>query len=603
MLKRKSERARPANWTATAVRPIVCCGLIAGFAATAHAQAEPPTALERRGDQASVDPNRPGGPSSTPPTSQDTKKTKSEKPEAALEQHLELDEPTLRPHALVDNLLLSRKGSDLVAHRLHYDARRGARLEAAWNARFGSLLSSKHALAVTPKHIYALSKTGLFIIDAQNGNVLHTRTIDGPRSVLAAGGHVYVSHQHGVSRFDASGKNLSSETKGISGVLRGADADLVLLSRMHKKKPRLTVLDLKTGKKKYDFRLLPKGDHRVAHFGDGRLSFIDFHAKTAKAGPKLFFTEADYRKGKRLSDLSLAKHYADPAAQAFGLLQRAGKLYLSSPNTSAETISTVFALDIKSSKILWKRGSKKRFGQLVLFKSWLVTTLQGKSSRLIAHRLDSGKVVAKLTLDSKPRLVLAGKNVLVVATEKGVRVFAAPRPKAPAVAWRAYEDRRAGYTIKFPRSWRLVARRVKHFGPQSFAVPFVKYRVDQGRWRFEGSVHVLVRPARGQTVDSLWRAVLEQRQRLTRAPVNVQKSSKTKLDNKHLAIVGVYSFRNRFGKVVQARSLCAVTDGLAIELRARAGPNAKTDQLWPEVMRVFDTFRLRPELRKTAETR
>jgi hypothetical protein len=116
------------------------------------------------------------------------------------------------------------------------------------------------------------------------------------------------------------------------------------------------------------------------------------------------------------------------------------------PNTSAETISTVFALDIKSSKILWKRGSKKRFGQLVLFKSWLVTTLQGKSSRLIAHRLDSGKVVAKLTLDSKPRLVLAGKNVLVVATEKGVRVFAAPRPKAPAVAWRAYEDRRAGGT-------------------------------------------------------------------------------------------------------------------------------------------------------------
>jgi hypothetical protein len=288
MLKRKSERARPANWTATAVRPIVCCGLIAGFAATAHAQAEPPTALERRGDQASVDPNRRAG-HQVPRRHRKTRKRPN--PKSLKPRSNSTSSSTSPPSGRTrSSIICCSRARARIWWLIAYITTRGVGhgSKPPGTRGLAACFRSKHALAVTPKHIYALSKTGLFIIDAQNGNVLHTRTIDGPRSVLAAGGHVYVSHQHGVSRFDASGKNLSSETKGISGVLRGADADLVLLSRMHKKKPRLTVLDLKTGKKKYDFRLLPKGDHRVAHFGDGRLSFIDFHAKTPRRDQSSF---------------------------------------------------------------------------------------------------------------------------------------------------------------------------------------------------------------------------------------------------------------------------------------------------------------------------
>lgn len=515
--------------------------------------------------------------------------------------------PALQIAGVLGTQLFGRDGDELLA----LDLKSGKKV---WSTRIGNLLSGKRTLAVDKNGVYALGTTGLYVLAPASGAIMHTAPLSKPREILRVGRSLYVSHEKGVVRFASGAHKQLAASDRYQGRVQGAEGDVVLLYRVLPRKgkrgspQRLTAVDLKKGRQVYEFRLLPTGGHRVIGMGAGRLSFIDFSKNLRGKNPsKLFLTEVDYRKNKKLHDIALKHHYVDPKSDRFFALPAGPGAVLLVQNGPIDATSSVLVLDLHKKQVRWQHKAQEPFGQPVITggrRVWLARG-RGKARHLVAYALVDGKEKARTAALSAPEVgapqPLAG-GALVVRTKAGLRCLqpgaavAASRPAIvdPTRGWRLYRDTLAGYTIKLPTQWKLNPRHVRHFGPDAFAVPFVRYQVQGDRWIFQASVHVLVRPSRGQTADEVWKAVLAQRGR--RTPVKIV-GTQRRTRNGLAEVFGSYSFRNRYGAEETAQSLCLVSHGLAFELRARVRPAAAA-QLAKEVQQIFQTFTVRPELRK-----
>lgn len=513
--------------------------------------------------------------------------------------------PTLEIAGVLGTQLFGRDGDELLALDLKSGKKR-------WSTRIGNLLSGPRTLAVDENGIYALGTTGLYVLAPSSGAIMHTEPLSKPREIVHIGKSLYVGTEKGVTRFASGGEKRLASSERFQGRVQGAEGNVVLLFRrlpLEGKKgspQRLTAVDLKKGKKVYEFRLLPTGGHRVIGMGAGRLSFIDFSRNLSGKNPsKLFLTEVDYRKNKKLYDIALKHHYVDPKSDRFFVLPAGPGAVLLVQNGPLGATSSVLVLDLKKKQVRWQHKAKEPFGAPLIEgqRVWLAQG-RGKARHLVAYGLVDGKEQARTAALSAPEVGaprITGK-ALLLRTSAGVRCLqpggavAASLPAAadPTRGWRLYRDKLAGYTIKLPVAWKLNPRHVRHFGTDAFAVPFVRYEVKGDRWIFQASMHVLVRPSRGQSADEVWKAVLAQRGR--RTPVKVV-GTQRRQRNGLAEVFGSYSFRNRYGAEETAQSLCVVSHGLAFELRARVRPAAAA-QLASEVRQIFATFTVRPELRK-----
>ena len=517
-----------------------------------------------------------------------------------------VERPALQIAGVLGTQLFGRDGDELLALDLTSGKKR-------WSTRIGNLLSGPRTLAVDENGVYALGTTGLYVLAPSSGAIMHTAPLDKPLEIVRAGKSLYVAYEKGVVRLASGGKKRLASSERFQGRVQGAEGNVVLLFRVLPRKgkrgspQRLTAVDLKKGRKVYEFRLLPTGDHRVIGMGAGKLSFIDFSKNLGGKNPhKLFLTEVDYRKNKKLHDIALKHHYFDPKSDRFFALPAGPGAVLLVQNGPLDATSSVLVLDLKQKQVRWQHKAKEPFGAPVIRgqRVWLACG-RGKARHLVAYGLADGKEQARTAALSASEVGApqpVGDKALVVRTKAGLRCLqpgapvAASRPAAadPTRGWRLYRDTLAGYTIKLPSAWKLNPRHVRHFGPNAFAVPFVRYQVKGDRWLFQASVHVLVRPSRGQTAEQVWKAVLAQRGR--RTPVKIvgtQRRKRNGLDE----VFGSYSFRNRYGRQETAQSLCVVSHGLAFELRARVRPAAAA-QLASELRQIFETFTVRPELRK-----
>jgi hypothetical protein len=533
------------------------------------------------------------------------------------------------PAGRVGTRLFGRDGDELVA----IDLSSGKKL---WGTKIGNLRPAPKVSALgrqgprvvvaDAKAVYALGETGLYVLALDSGAIMHTQALSKPRGLWLGRGSVYVALNRGVVRFAAGARKQLAASKRFSGQLLGAVGNNVVLYRdlrkqLGKKKKkksklrgspeRLTVVDLKRDKQVYEFRLLRGGGHRVVRFTKDRLSFLDYSRERAgKNRKKLFFTEVDYLKNKKLRDLSLKNHYGAPSADTFharavgsnGLI-----LVQTGQRCGAAAPAKLLYLDLDKKTVRWTvsrpapLGAPLRQGALV----WV--SVAGTAPTMLAVDLANGKATRELSLPeaatSAPRaggegaLVLRdGKGIVALSTSATVAPASRPTQKTtPAPAgWRLYRDRLAGYVIALPKGWKLNPKHVRHFGSGAFAVPFVRYDVAAGRWRFVASIHVLVRPARAQNVDQLWKAVLAQRRARAGAVKVLEVKRQTRDGVVH--IDGRYSFRNRFGSSETARSLCVVSHGVAFELRARMRPSRATT-VAPQISKIFGRFHVRPDLK------
>lgn len=469
-----------------------------------------------------------------------------------------------------------------------------------WTAKIAALVVGENTIALCGARIYALTATGLMIVDRDSGKVRSARAFEHPTAVLCTSSSVMVSHAKGVSRLDAAAKHVENSAP-TRGRLLAADGKRVILVRQLKisgstSPKRLTVVDLGTKKVVYEFKLLRGGAHRLLRATGGILAILDYSTATTLKRGKLYFTRADYRAGKKLSDVSLANHYPKGGVDGFeGVVLDDGRLFVASKgDASAEHMALLYQR--KSNKIGWKRKLPAGAAALQRQGDVLWIALRSKGGELLALDLKDGHTRQRIALDGFPQQArVAPSGVLYAKTPSSlwritpVGLVVKGKGKSDR---RLYRDTLAGYTFYLPHSWRLAAKRIRHYAKGSFSVPFVRYRQEGERWIFLASVHVLVRPAANQTVEALADSVLQQwRRRMGKAKLH--KTRRWMRDGKTF-LLNSYRFQNRYRREETSFSLCVVSHGFAFELRART--SAEGGAIWPEIIEALESFRPRPEL-------
>ncbi|MBW2735012.1 MAG: hypothetical protein JRH20_21740 [Deltaproteobacteria bacterium] len=470
-----------------------------------------------------------------------------------------------------------------------------------WSTPIAGLRKNERTIALCGKRIYALTATGLVIVDSQSGKVQHTQAFREPSAVHCTSRSISISHAKGVTQFDASGlKILASST--TRGTLLAVEGEHAILFRQLEKSvatspQRLTVIDLAKKKTAYEFRLLRGGAHQFMHAAGGTLALLDYSlpGPGGEGKRKLYFTRADYRAGKKLSDVSLAHHYPKGDIQGFkGVHLADGRLFVVSQGKGGDHIALLYQR--VGNKIAWKRTlpagalALRRVGKVL----WVMLASTG--GELLALDLDDGHTRQRVSLDGSPRGELLNHDQSIyLKTDKSFwRLSPVAKQSQPdkRKKWRTYRDTLAGYMFALPQSWRLVAKRIQHYGKGRFSVPFVRYRQEDKRWIFLASVHVLVRPVANQTVDALANSVLEQwKRRMGKA--NLARTRRWKRGAKTF-LLSSYRFQNRYRRQETSHSLCVISHGFAFELRART--SAEGEKLWPEIIEALEGFQPRPEL-------
>jgi hypothetical protein len=511
------------------------------------------------------------------------------------------------PPATVGNTVVIKTGDTLSAHGLD----RGQ----LWTQKLSELRYGEGVLTACAGQIHVLGANALHVLDATTGRSVRVQPLPSPQNLLCASSSLYVVSSNGIHRLDpGSGRELR-RAKGWTGELRGADGDHVALYRevtvgARQSPKRLVVVDLRTGKPAFEFRLLPKGGHRVVKFEGGRIVFLDFTQRQRDGvNPrKLFYTEADYREGKKLKDVSLQSLYSAEASDHFQVASgENGRLFLGN-HGGVGNPSAVYALDpaegrTAAPKTIWTRSGEVLSAGLLLHGGRLFTALARKDESVaLAYNPEDGNLVLRQTLDAPPTgAPVAVGDAVLIRTRSSLYCLApraaAPPPPPPPVAekkpagWRLFRDRSAGYFIQLPTTWRFDRAGMRSLGGVRYVIPFLRSGDAAGRAVSLGSIHILTWEAAGRDADGLWRSVYAQRQR--QSPT-LRVLSAQRVPNVggtgSSGVLASYSFRDRSGQVAQMRSLCLVSHGVAFELRAWAS-TLQPAEVWQEIEAIFKTFR------------
>jgi len=505
------------------------------------------------------------------------------------------------PPAVIDGKLVLKNGDTLTAHSLKDGSQ-------VWSKKLESLRYGAGVLDAGGRYIYVLGGTALYLLDPRDGHVVKKKPIKSPSYVYYHSGSVYVVAKTGVLRFDHSGDKVISKAKGYTGEIRGADGDYVVLYTHAADAKRLIVVNLKDGKKTYEFKLLPGGWHRVVKTGRGRVVFIDYSQRQSDGSNarKLYFTEADYVRSKKIKDQALHKRH--PATYSSGVCDHfwvatnnSGIVFIGSHGTVGES-SNLMAYDPGQDKLLWNRSGNVVDMGVLLHKGRLWTAVADREggAHAVAYSPDDGSLLFRLPLDAAgsgapvglgPRVLLRTRSSIHCFEPREVKATVTAPPKSTPTpsteGWRTYRDRTAGYLLQTPRSWRFDKGKLIKMGGLRMSIPFVRAEGSA----YLGSVHVLTWEAADRDVNTLWSSIYAQRRQLN-PDVRVVKVHKLR-DVGGTGLPGVnavYTFRSKTGYPVQLRSLCVVSHGVAFELRGWAGPG-RPEEIWREIEGIFATFR------------
>jgi hypothetical protein len=521
-------------------------------------------------------------------------------------QAWKLSTTSVWPPAVTGDAIVLKDGDTLSARGLA-DGR------LLWKKTLEGLRYGSGVLAGGDRYIYVLGGSALYMLDPKDGKLVRKKPVKAPSYVHYAGGSVYVVGQRGVLRFDAAGTKLISRAKGVTGEIRGADGNYVVLYSPTDDAKRLVVVNLKSGKKTYEFKLLPTGWHRVVKVGKGRVVFVDYSKRKSDGSnpKKLYFTEANYINSKKLKDKALHKRfpstYSRSSADNFWTATNASGIVFIGNHGSDGIGSTLLAYDPGHDRLLWDRSGSMLSMGLLLHKGklWTGVTDRDGASHAVAYSPDDGSLLVKLPLDAAGTgsPVAAGKRVLVrtrsaihclkPGKSSGGLVVGGGGHKVPGRSrpdWRLYSDKKAGYLIQTPKSWRFNRKKMVLMGGLRMSIPFMRTERAGGKVRYLGSVHILTWEAAGRDVNTLWNSVYTQR-RQSNPDVRVLKVNRVHNvgGSGHSGIKATYTFRSKTGYPIQMRSLCVVGHGVAFELRGWVGPY-KQDEVWAEVEGIFKSF-------------
>ena len=334
--------------------------------------------------------------------------------------------------ARAKSAVVARGGRLFVPERgaiVAYRQRDGERL---WRRAISGLRHGAHTVAASDKHVYAVSRAGLLVIDAASGKVLSTRKARGALSVIFASGSLYFSDKSGVFRLDAQARTTLGMAR-LSGELRAVHDKRALIYRVEKRPKkgespkRLMVLDLSEWRATYTFKLLPTGDHAVANFDDRNLAFFDHSARyRGKNARKLFYTEVDHRTQRKLRDLSLSKLYKRDDRDRFSSLSTGdGRVIVA--NYGGRGASLVFALDTKAKRMMWRDKSMSLQSRIVrLGETICAVVKEGGAYKVVRLDANTGHVIDRAPIAAAPSAPIAvSNNLLLVPTSKGVVVLSA----------------------------------------------------------------------------------------------------------------------------------------------------------------------------------
>ena len=522
------------------------------------------------------------------------------------------------PPTVTGTSVVFKSGNTLSAHSLEH----GRKL---WTANIPDLRYGSGIMAAGDKYVYVLNNKGVLMLDPATGKQVKLKEIPAPNSILYRLGSVYVSGSKGIYQLDATLDKQLGRATGFTGELRGADAQYIVIY-CHEAGPgagkgspnRLKVVDLKRGKMVYQFKLLPGGGHRVIKVGGGRVVFIDHTRKLrGKNSTKLYYTEADYVRSKKLRDISLSGQYKSAVSDNFWVTgDPAGQLFFANHGDPGDP-SVLLAYDPAQGKTLWSRGGQVSSMGLLLHKGklWTGLTKKGGPSTAVLYSPDDGNPVFHHDLDSPGTgaPVSAGDAVLL-RTRKSVYCFAPPRVVAardpglavkpamvgtigkglPTVArpgFKLLRHRPSGFMIQVPLGWHLDKRKKVKLGGLRHVIPFARKQRLGKRVVYLGSVTVLTWEAAGRNVDQLWQSIWAQRKGIS-PDVRVSRVRRVRnIGGSGVnGIMATYSFRGPRGYSVKLKSLCLLHHGVAFELRAWAGPS-RPAKIWKQVKKIFKTFR------------
>lgn len=538
----------------------------------------------------------------------------------------------LWPPATAEDRVVLKSGNRVTAYSL-------ADGKKLWSTRLAKLRYGSGSMTAGTKYVYLISAVGLQLLSLKDGSKVRLRRIQRPISVYYRNETVYVSYAGGVIRLDAEARKVVGRAEGITGELRKAQGQHVVLltqqSTAEGMVKRLQVLDLDKGSVIYRFKLLVPGGHRVVEVERGHLAFIDYSRRGAdgKSSKKLYYTEVDFKKREKLKDINLSSRYiAAESDTLWAVSGPAGEIFLAQHGTPKDP-SLLLAYDPASSRVLWQRKGLVASMGLTLHggKLWGGLVDAGGAAKAVVIQPDTGAQVAALPLDApgSSAPVGVGGRVLV-RTRTSVYCFA---PGAPAVAdggdegdegedegdedegdedeggappppesglkvgrlaadgWRTVRQAQIGFSLDLPRGWRLDSAKVLKMGGVRMVLPFVRARKSRRGPVYIGSVQVLTWEDAGRDADGLWRSVYAQRKKLN---PDVKVSAVHRVKNVGGSgvdgIRAVYSFAGPSKQRVQLRSLCVVNNGVAYELRAWARPGARRG-VWRRVEEIFSRFK------------
>ena len=577
------------------------------------------------------------------------------------------------PPVLVADTVILRSGNMLTAHALKDGA-------SAWTARFRKLVNGPSVLAAGKDKIYAPGRRGVLLLSTE-GKVLRTHKLKGASSLLFRGDSIFVSTRDAVLRLDAEGqKELGRAAIKGATVLGASGRYATVFSRQKQARGSrlspnlLQVLDLATGKRIYQFRLLPDGAHKVLAMDGRGLTFVDYTVADRKGRNrrKLYFTEVNYRDNKKLRDLALSKQYASDRSDTIWVsVGRRGEIYVATHGGPGHDANVV-GYDGIQRKTLWERlGTQPNLG-VAPYQGLLWSAIRDDNgvTKLVGLDPKNGKATIRLPLDGhavKPPMEVGGR--LFVRTAKSLYCFesrpsptgqtahlaaanaaaeeqppALPATASPAATatppdsaddepaathlattktppsagsatpaavqppplsldgnrsppatrpgFRVHKDDQLGFALQLPEAWFLDKSRQRRMGGPRAAIPFSRVKNLPERRFYLGTVQVLTWEAAGRDAAGLWRSIFLQRKSLN---ADVQVLRVHQLRNVggtgQPGVVARYRFTGPSGQPVTLRSLCVVSNGVAYELRAWAGP-MQPGQTWREIEEIFSSFRV-----------